>query len=61
MQKVYSHSCEIIMFIKDVVSGCSHEVSDVAGLASFSFGQDEVDRYVMLWKKVRNLIQATLK
>ena len=30
----------------------SHEVADVAGLASFSFGDDEIDRYVMLWKKV---------
>jgi hypothetical protein len=28
-----------------------HEVADVAGLTSFSFGQDEVDRYVMVWKK----------
>jgi len=28
-----------------------HEVADVAGLTSFSFGQDEIDRYVMLWKK----------
>ena len=31
---------------------CSHEVADVAGLTSFSFGQEEIDRYVMLWKKV---------
>lgn len=30
----------------------SHEVSDVAGLASFSFGADEVDRCVIVWKKV---------
>lgn len=29
-----------------------HEVADVAGLTSFSFGEDEVDRYVMVWKKV---------
>ncbi|ESO82348.1 hypothetical protein LOTGIDRAFT_95271, partial [Lottia gigantea] len=28
-----------------------HEVADVAGLTSFSFGLDEQDRYVMLWKK----------
>lgn len=28
-----------------------HEVADVAGLTSFSFGQEEDDRYVMLWKK----------
>ncbi|XP_014672576.1 PREDICTED: sperm-associated antigen 7 homolog [Priapulus caudatus] len=28
-----------------------HECAEVAGLASFSFGQDEVDRYVMAWKK----------
>jgi len=34
------------------ISLCSHEVADVAGLTSFSFGQEEIDRYVMLWKKV---------
>ncbi|KAK3105210.1 hypothetical protein FSP39_019899 [Pinctada imbricata] len=28
-----------------------HEVADVAGLTSFSFGLEEQDRYVMLWKK----------
>ncbi|XP_025081108.1 sperm-associated antigen 7 homolog isoform X2 [Pomacea canaliculata] len=28
-----------------------HEVADVAGLTSFSFGHEEEDRYVMLWKK----------
>jgi hypothetical protein len=30
----------------------SHEVTDVAGLTSFSFGIEEQDRYVMCWKKV---------
>jgi len=29
----------------------AHEVAEVAGLTSFSFGQDEIDRYVMVWKK----------
>ncbi|XP_060577223.1 sperm-associated antigen 7 homolog [Ruditapes philippinarum] len=28
-----------------------HEVADIASLASFSFGIEEQDRYVMLWKK----------
>ncbi|CAH1775935.1 unnamed protein product [Owenia fusiformis] len=28
-----------------------HEVADIAGLVSFSFGQDEVDRYCLVWKK----------
>ncbi|XP_048752027.2 sperm-associated antigen 7 homolog [Ostrea edulis] len=28
-----------------------HEVSDVAGLTSFSFGIEEHDRYVMVWKR----------
>ncbi|XP_060941429.1 sperm-associated antigen 7 homolog [Limanda limanda] len=28
-----------------------HDVSEVAGLASFSFGEDEESRYVMLFKK----------
>ena len=31
----------------------SHEVADIAGLASFSFGIEEEDRYAMLWKKVK--------
>jgi len=29
----------------------AHEVADVAGLISFSFGEEEIDRYVMVWKK----------
>ncbi len=29
-----------------------HEVADIAGLVSFSFGMEEEDRYVMIWKKV---------
>lgn len=28
-----------------------HEIADVAGMTSFSFGHEEEDRYVMLWKK----------
>ncbi|GFO00790.1 sperm-associated antigen 7-like protein [Plakobranchus ocellatus] len=28
-----------------------HDVAEVAGLTSFSFGEEEEDRYVMLWKK----------
>lgn len=28
-----------------------HEVAEVAGLASFSFGQEEIDRCVIVWKK----------
>jgi len=33
-----------------------HEVADVAGLASFSFGQEEVDRCVIVWKKVNIIL-----
>lgn len=29
-----------------------HDVAEVAGLTSFSFGEDEESRYVMLFKKV---------
>lgn len=29
-----------------------HDVAEIAGLTTFSFGEDEVDRYVMLFKKV---------
>ena len=35
-----------------ICSVVRHEVADVAGLASFSFGFEEEYRYVMLWKKV---------
>lgn len=28
-----------------------HDVADVAGMSAFSFGEDEVDRYVMVFKK----------
>jgi len=28
-----------------------HDIADVAGLTAFSFGEEEVDRYVMLFKK----------
>lgn len=32
-----------------------HDVAEVAGLTSFSFGEDEESRYVMLFKKVCKL------
>eukprot|EP00795_Rhopilema_esculentum_P007158 gene7158-12815_t len=28
-----------------------HDVAEVAGLTSFSFGEENVDRYLMIWKK----------
>lgn len=31
-----------------------HDVAEVAGLTSFSFGDDEDSRYVMVFKKVRD-------
>lgn len=34
-----------------VLRAIVHEVTDLAGLASFSFGVEEQDRYVMCWKK----------
>ena len=27
-------------------------MAEVAGLTSFSFGEENVDRYIMIWKKV---------
>lgn len=33
-----------------------HDVAEVAGLTSFSFGEDEESRYVMLFKKVCKLL-----
>ena len=37
--------CYVVLYFR-------HEVTDVAGLTSFSFGIEEQDRYVMCWKKV---------
>ncbi|CAG5124090.1 unnamed protein product [Candidula unifasciata] len=37
--------------MEKVLRAIVHEVAEVAGLTSFSFGQEEEDRYVMLWKK----------
>ncbi|KAH9510258.1 Sperm-associated antigen 7 [Bulinus truncatus] len=34
-----------------VLRAIVHDIAEVAGLASFSFGFEEEDRYVMLWKK----------
>ena len=34
---------------------CSHDVAEIAGLTTFSFGEEEVDRYVMLFKKVKTI------
>eukprot|EP00112_Aurelia_sp_Birch-Aquarium-sp1_P009378 Seg2063.6 transcript_id=Seg2063.6/GoldUCD/mRNA.D3Y31 product="Sperm-associated antigen 7-like" protein_id=Seg2063.6/GoldUCD/D3Y31 len=28
-----------------------HDVAEVAGLTSFSFGEENIDRYIMIWKK----------
>lgn len=51
---VYCFPCHAVYHYMHVanISLCRHEVADVAGLTSFSFGQEEIDRYVMLWKKV---------
>lgn len=37
-----------------------HDVAEVAGLTSFSFGEDEESRYVMLFKKVWKLLSWLL-
>lgn len=49
--------CLSIQYIKDPFSFSllRHDVAEVAGLTSFSFGEDEESRYVMLFKKVCNL------
>lgn len=48
--------CLSIQYIKDPFSFSlfRHDVAEVAGLTSFSFGEDEESRYVMLFKKVCN-------
>lgn len=37
-----------------------HDVVEVAGLTSFSFGEDDDCRYVMIFKKVKGLSSPTL-
>ena len=49
----FLYKCELLSQLSVC---CSHEVADVAGLTSFSFGQEEDDRYVMVWKKVKPFI-----
>ena len=34
---------------------CSHEVAETAGVIAYSFGSEEVDRHVVLFKKVQSL------
>jgi len=34
-----------------VCRSITHDVADVAGLTAFSFGEEEIDRYVMIFKK----------
>lgn len=29
-----------------------HDVADIAGISAFAFGEEEYDRYVMIFKKV---------
>lgn len=31
---------------------CSHELAETAGLLAYSFGVEEVDRHIMVFKKV---------
>lgn len=38
-----------------------HDVAEIAGLTTFSFGEDEVDRYVMLFKKVLMILKVLPK
>lgn len=38
----------------------SYEVVDVVGLIFFSFGIEEEDRYVMIWKKVYVILVRVL-
>ncbi|XP_068187639.1 sperm-associated antigen 7 homolog isoform X2 [Antennarius striatus] len=37
-----------------------HDVAEVAGLTSFSFGEDEESRYVMLFKKEQAALEETV-
>lgn len=39
---------------------CRHDVVEVAGLTSFSFGEDDDCRYVMIFKKVTSLAHSLL-
>lgn len=39
---------------------CSHEVTEVAGLTSFSFGEEDIDRHIVVWKKVKVYLDKAL-
>lgn len=34
----------------------SHDVAEIAGLISYSFGTEEIDKYTILYKKVTTII-----
>jgi len=50
------YPCEILLF-----NHFRHEVTDIASLASFSFGIEEDDRYVMIWKKVCSILNIPVQ
>ena len=57
MEKVYRsivYESFIFLFNSSFILSytlCRHDVADVAGLTSFSFGDEDIDRYIMLFKK----------
>ena len=51
----------VVLLLNFIHLSQRHDVAEVAGLASFSFGEDEESRYVMLFKKVSTfLIQRSM-
>lgn len=38
-------------YMDKVARSIVHDVAEVAGLVSFSFGEENIDKYIMIWKK----------
>ncbi len=59
MYVIPSQTESVIIFMFLLLLLCSHEVAEVAGLTSFSFGESDDNRYIMLFKKV--IISKTIQ
>ena len=49
--KEYSNRCLHLPPMSQYERSVVHDVAEVAGLVAHSFGQEDVDRHVVLWKK----------
>ena len=49
---IISATVKLLSYILYFLSMFRQEIADDAGLTAFSFGDEEVDRHVVIWKKV---------